>query len=227
MGGDRCAWARRSTRALERERRAADRWAASRRSCRSTIPTAPSGTPPRSGPTKRQLRRGSCCRRLQARFAPGGLLHHGQGKWYPGEPLPRWALTCYFRKDGEPIWRDPSSSRDERRRAARHAASDAPRALIAQRSRSGSGVDADQILPAYEDAFYYLWRERRLPAERRSLLDARLDDAHRARAPGARVRAGAGAGRRLRAAARRVGTTDHGNHWRTGELARCAASASS
>ncbi len=43
--------------------------------------------------------------RMKHRFAPGALQHYAQGKWYPGELLPRWSLGCYWRKDGEPIWK--------------------------------------------------------------------------------------------------------------------------
>ncbi len=66
------------------------------------------------GPHKRE-RAEVLLRRLWRRFADGGVLHHGQGKWYPGEPLPRWALSCLWCEDGRPVWQrsallaDPTS----------------------------------------------------------------------------------------------------------------------
>ena len=59
------------------------------------------------GPDKRRLAE-QLLHRLQARFAPGGFMHFGQGKWYPGEPLPRWALCVFWRRDGKPLWQDPA-----------------------------------------------------------------------------------------------------------------------
>ena len=123
------------------------------------------------GPTKRKLA-ASLLAQLKGKYAPKGFLHYGQGKWYPGEQLPRWSLGCWWRRDGEPMWNDPALFADESIDygvTADHAA----RFLqgVAQRL----GVTAEHILPAYEDVFYYLWRERRLPANV-DPFDARLDD---------------------------------------------------
>jgi len=111
------------------------------------------------GPTKRKYA-DKLMKRLMNRFAQGGLLHYGQGKWYPGEPLPRWAFSCYFRKDGEPIWKDPALFADETK-VYNHGVKEAEaftRALVER-----LGVGDQYIIPGHEDVFYYLWKERKLP----------------------------------------------------------------
>ncbi|MEN9307154.1 MAG: hypothetical protein RL173_1086, partial [Fibrobacterota bacterium] len=111
------------------------------------------------GPTKKKLAH-QLLLRLRERFAPGGALHHGQGKQYPGESLPRWAFQCVWRNDGEPVWRDPSLYAGEST-STDLTNSDAESFL--RRLSRHLDVDAGFALPGYEDAWYWMWRERRLP----------------------------------------------------------------
>ncbi|MET0343059.1 MAG: transglutaminase family protein [Polyangiales bacterium] len=124
------------------------------------------------GPTKRKYA-DQLVKRLMSRFAEGGMLHYGQGKWYPGEPLPRWAFSCYFRRDGEPVWRDPSLIADENV-AYGHGKDEADALVRALAAKLGVGTQ--YIVPAYEDTLYYLWRERRLPVNV-DPLESQLEDA--------------------------------------------------
>src|SRR5262249_15584995 len=110
---------------------------------------------------KKRVLSGELIKRLRRKFAPGSLLHYGQGKWYPGEQLPRWALAAYWRKDGVPIWKDEALIADESKNYG-FSAKDA-KALITRISQV-VGADRKYALPAYEDAFYYTWKERRLPS---------------------------------------------------------------
>jgi uncharacterized protein (DUF2126 family)/transglutaminase-like putative cysteine protease len=124
------------------------------------------------GPNKRRLA-SELYHRLRRHYAPQGLVHFGQGKWYPGEPLPRWSLSCFWRRDGEPIWSDAELSADESRDygATAETAAAFLRGVAAQLD-----LDPDHAFPAFEDAFYYLWRERRLPSNVEP-LDSHLEDA--------------------------------------------------
>lgn len=123
------------------------------------------------GPTKRILA-GKLIHKLRARFADGALLHFGQGKWYPGEQLPRWAFGCYWRRDGEPIWTRPNLVADESRDYG-HSADDARR--FGTRLAERLGVSPEFLLPGYEDAWFYMLRERRLPVNV-DPLEANLED---------------------------------------------------
>ena len=112
------------------------------------------------GPTKRGLA-DDLIRRLRTRFAPGGLLHYGQGKWYPGESLPRWAFGLYWRKDGVPIWKNSELiARIENPRKAD--IEDAER--FAEGTAKKLGVDSEFIMPAFEDPGHWLQKEAGLPS---------------------------------------------------------------
>ena len=123
------------------------------------------------GPTKRAYAT-ELVHKLRREYGQGGFLHFGQGKWYPGEQLPRWALSIYWRADGQPCWRDESLFADERS-PTQYTSEDAGRFIRTLAKRLG--ITDKFVQPAYEDTFYYLWRERRLPVNV-DPFDARLDD---------------------------------------------------
>ena len=123
------------------------------------------------GPNKRRLA-ADLYQRLRRRYGAQSLVHFGQGKWYPGEQLPRWSLNCFWRADGEPIWRDQSLIADESQPGT---ATDCTAAGFLRGVAERLGLDARYVFPAYEDAFYFMWRERQLPVNV-DPFDSRLED---------------------------------------------------
>jgi uncharacterized protein (DUF2126 family)/transglutaminase-like putative cysteine protease len=123
------------------------------------------------GPTKRGYA-SELVQKLRAEYGQGGFLHYGQGKWYPGEQLPRWALSIYWRADGQTAWQDPTLFNDERT-PTHYTSADAQR--FTQHLAGKLGVTSDFVQTGYEDVFYYLWRERRLPVNV-DPFNSKLDD---------------------------------------------------
>ena len=173
----------RSTRSAERvdaelraRRRAADDGRRADVRLASTTSTAPEWNTAALGPRQAPAGRRRCCAGCATRFAPGGLLHYGQGKWYPGEPLPRWALGCYWRRDGEPIWHDPTLDRRRRRSDYGHGADEA-RALHRRRSPQRLGVDPGTARARLRGRLVLPVARAALAGQRRSAATAALDDA--------------------------------------------------
>ncbi|HET8848950.1 MAG TPA: transglutaminase family protein [Marinobacter sp.] len=131
---------------------------------------APEWTIAALGDDKRRLSE-TLLHKLRAEFAPGSLVHYQQGKWYPGEPLPRWALACYWRKDGKALWQDEQwlatfneqASTDKKTRPAEVSVDTARTfaALVANRL----GVRDRFLIPGYEDAYHYLLQEAQQPID--------------------------------------------------------------
>ncbi|RUZ83697.1 transglutaminase family protein, partial [Mesorhizobium sp. M7A.F.Ca.US.006.01.2.1] len=111
------------------------------------------------GPTKRE-KADELIRKLRERFAPGGFLHYGQGKWYPGESLPRWTFSLYWRADGQPVWSDPSLIAREKSEAD-IGPKQAESLLTAIAGELG--IDKTMVSEAYEDPAEWLLKEGKLP----------------------------------------------------------------
>jgi uncharacterized protein (DUF2126 family) len=116
--------------------------------------------------------------RLRDHFAPKGLLHYGQGKWYPGEEIPRWALGIFWRKDGEPMWQDPKL-------LARIDTDYGFGIKVVKRFACALsqllGVEKSFVQPAYEDGLYYLLQEQNVPKNIDLLASKVSDDLGRRR----------------------------------------------
>jgi uncharacterized protein (DUF2126 family)/transglutaminase-like putative cysteine protease len=111
------------------------------------------------GPSKRRFA-DELIRKLRTRFASGGLLHYGQGKWYPGESLPRWAFGLYWRKDGVPIWKNSDLIADIE---GPHKAKVEEAQNFAEKTAARLGVDSEFVMAAFEDPGHWLQKEAGLP----------------------------------------------------------------
>ncbi|MBC7786409.1 MAG: transglutaminase family protein [Methylophilaceae bacterium] len=139
------------------------------------------------GENKRDLA-GKLALRLKAHFAKGALLHYGQGKWYPGEPLPRWAINIFWRIDGKPIWRDASLFSEEDINdgyTTEHAT------LFAERLVTELSFPSACLIPAYEDVLKQTQLEECLP-DNIDPLKANLKDSEERRRLARLLEAGLG-----------------------------------
>ncbi|MGC6430589.1 MAG: DUF2126 domain-containing protein [Jejuia sp.] len=113
------------------------------------------------GPHKRELAK-ALSTRLYDEFAKGGVLHQAQGKWYPGEPLPRWSTEICWRKDGKPIWHTKNLLElfaDDYKLPA-----NADKKFL-KTLTSYLGISDKRIKPTFEDSFYFLWEEGKMPID--------------------------------------------------------------
>ncbi|ESQ79744.1 DUF2126 domain-containing protein [Asticcacaulis sp. YBE204] len=101
-------------------------------------------------------------KRLSSKFAIGALAQHAQGKWYPGEILPRWAMNCFWRLDKQPLWLDAGLLADPEAKA--ELKSDAAKTFLTTLTKA-LGLSEDLVIDAYEDIPYLLWKEQRIPLE--------------------------------------------------------------
>jgi len=95
-------------------------------------------------------------------FTKDGFTHYGQGKWYPGEPLPRWQYGCYWRKDGVALWKNSDLLADPNKD---YKLDHTDTKKFAEKLTTKLGLETEALTTAYEDILYHLWQEASLPNE--------------------------------------------------------------
>ena len=114
------------------------------------------------GPEKREAAN-RLADRLRRIYAVGGVVHRGQGKWYPGEPLPRWNIALQWLADGTPLWQDPSLMADPWSEADDPEGATSRAEALARRVTAVLGLPEEQLHGAYEDPLAELAAEIRRP----------------------------------------------------------------
>lgn len=123
----------------------------------------PEWTTAADGPHKRE-RASVLAARIKEQWAPQGLVQRSQGKWYPGEPLPRWQIGLYWRADGQPLWSDGSLLADPwAETPGPEAPADSGLKVLADIA-AGLRLPASQVRPAFEDPLSRLAAVVREPA---------------------------------------------------------------
>ncbi|MFT7237619.1 MAG: hypothetical protein ACI93L_001705 [Cyclobacteriaceae bacterium] len=124
-------------------------------------PDAPEWNSTADGEHKRSLSN-TLFHKLKNEFSHGALMQYGQGKWYPGEPLPRWKLACFWRKDGVKMWNNDTLLADlSKDYGFDQTHADKFMNLLSEEL----SLDPKNIRPAYEDPFYFIWEESKLPVD--------------------------------------------------------------
>ena len=137
-------------------------------------PEAPEWNADAVGPTKARYA-DKLIRKMREEFAPGALLHHGQGKWYPGESLPRWGFSLYWRKDGKPLWNNPALIAADPEEGDEETIGVEQAGAFLNAAAGNLGVGEDFVQPVYEDAEKWITLEAGLP-DNVTVDDPKIDD---------------------------------------------------
>lgn len=121
-------------------------------------PGTPEWTVAADGPNKRE-RAAALATALGEHYGHGGLVQRSQGKWYPGEQLPRWQIALIWRRDASPLWHNSTLLADPWDDGQRMVDAEAKASALAAAVTEELGLPISQCLATYEDPMAALTAE--------------------------------------------------------------------